>query len=93
MDAQPRPTPRLALPPASCQDVDSDCAAKARKGYCETKALHMLKNCIHSCSEEDLPGLMRFHLPHKRTILSPLIDLPGYQPRLASFYATPPNKR
>jgi hypothetical protein len=53
----------------------------------------MLKNCIHSCSEEDLPGLMRFHLPHKRTILSPLIDLPGYQPRLASFYATPPNKR
>ena len=36
---------------------------------------------------------MRFHLPHKRSILSPLIDLPGYQPRMAGFYATPPGKR
>lgn len=53
----------------------------------------MLKNCLKSCSEEDIVGTMRFHLPHKRTTLSPLIDLPGPQARLAGFYATPPGTR
>ena len=32
----------------------------------------MLKNCLKACSETDLPGLMRFHLPHQRTTLSPV---------------------
>lgn len=53
----------------------------------------MLTNCLKSCSEEDSTGLIRFHLPHKRTILSPQTDLPGWQPRLAGFYATPPGHR
>ena len=46
----------------------------------------MLKNCLKACSENDLPGLMRFHLPHKRTTISELIDLPGTPPRMAGFY-------
>ena len=46
-----------------------------------------------ACSENDLPGLMRFHLPHKRTTLSTHIDLPGSPPRMAGFYQTPPNAR
>ena len=38
---------------------------------------------IQACSENDLPGLMRFHMPHRRTTLSRLIDLPGSPPRMA----------
>jgi hypothetical protein len=71
-------------------DFQEDCARRAAQGQCSTHAITMLKSCLKSCSELDLDGLMRFHLPHNRTTLSPLIDLPGPQPHLASFFATPP---
>jgi len=45
----------------------------------------MLRNCLKSCSEEDIYGVMRFHLPHARTTLSPVIDLPGPQVSLCSM--------
>jgi len=68
----------------------SDCAERAAAGQCHSDPMRMLKKCLKSCSERDLEGMMRFHLPHSRTTLSPLIDLPGAPPRLASFYGTPP---
>ena len=74
-------------------DHRSDCAAQADAGKCESEPTTMLKSCLKSCSERDLTGMMRFHLPHKRTRLSPLIDLPHAPPRLAGFYQTPPQSR
>mmetsp|Transcript_33970 Transcript_33970/g.89350 ORF Transcript_33970/g.89350 Transcript_33970/m.89350 type:complete len:525 (-) Transcript_33970:385-1959(-) len=71
-------------------DHEADCASRAARGECHTQPTRMLKRCLKSCSEADLEGMMRFHLPHMRTRLSPLIDLPGATPRLAGFYATPP---
>jgi len=68
----------------------SDCASRAVRGECHTQPTRMLKQCLKACSETDLDGMMRFHLPHKRTTLSPHIDLPGAVPRLAGFYAVPP---
>ncbi|KAL1521325.1 hypothetical protein AB1Y20_020992 [Prymnesium parvum] len=82
-----------ALRCEALMDKDAACEQRAKAGECHAQAPHMLKNCLKSCSEQDVAGLMRFHLPHKRTILSPLIDLPGPQPRRAGFYATPPGKR
>jgi len=73
-------------------DKRDDCGDRARKGLCLTKPASMLRECLKSCSEEDLAGMMRFHLPHKRTTLSPLIDLPGSPPKVAGFYSTPPNE-
>jgi hypothetical protein len=73
-------------------DKDSSCAARARAGKCYSDPRRMLKECIKSCSELDLDGMMRFHLPHVRTTLSPLIDLPHQPPRLAGFYSTPPSE-
>jgi prolyl 4-hydroxylase len=74
-------------------DMRPDCASRAAAGKCESEPRQTLKECLKSCSEVDLAGLMRFHLPHMRTRLSPLIDLPGKQPRLAGFYQTPPSSR
>ena len=71
-------------------DLQPDCAQRAAGGECLSQPMRMLKQCLKSCSEVDLEGLMRFHLPHTRTRLSELIDLPGQPPRLASFYQTPP---
>ena len=71
-------------------DHKHDCAARAAAGECESNAIVMLKECLKSCSEIDLDGMMRFHLPHERTTLSPWIDLPAQPPRLAGFYQTPP---
>ncbi|KOO30129.1 procollagen-proline dioxygenase [Chrysochromulina tobinii] len=71
-------------------DHKSDCEARAKSGECAKQPMKMLKECLKSCSEHDLEGMMRFHLPHVRTTLSTLIDLPGVPPRLAGFYATPP---
>lgn len=74
-------------------DLKPDCEARARAGKCGTEPMRMLKECLKSCSELDLIGTMRFHLPHERTRLSTLIDLPGPQRRLAGFYQTPPSAR
>jgi len=82
-----------ALRCEAIMDKHADCAARAARGDCESEPTSMLKGCLKSCSELDLPGLMRFHMPHTRTTLSPRIDLPGTPPRLAGFYSTPPNAR
>ena len=82
-----------ALRCEALMDREASCAAKAAKGQCESNPTQMLKNCLKACSETDLPGLMRFHLPHRRTTLSLHIDLPGSPPRMAGFYSTPPNAR
>lgn len=82
-----------ALRCEAIMDKEASCAADAARGLCESNPTVMLKNCLKACSETDLPGLMRFHLPHRRTTLSPYIDLPGTPPRLAGFYSTPPNAR
>eukprot|EP00966_Prymnesium_polylepis_P120335 2780745-Prymnesium_polylepis.1 len=82
-----------ALRCEAIQDRSERCAERAAKGQCASQPIDMLKNCLKACSETDIRGMMSFHLPHKRTTLSPLIDLPGQQPRLAGFYATPPGKR
>ena len=74
-------------------DLKPDCEARARAGKCGTEPMRMLKECLKSCSELDLIGTLRFHLPHERTRLSTLIDLPGPQRRLAGFYQTPPSAR
>ena len=74
-------------------DMHSDCASRAANGKCESDPTRTLKGCLKSCSEVDLGGMMRFHLAHTRTTLSPLIDLPHAPPRLAGFYATPPQVR
>jgi prolyl 4-hydroxylase len=74
-------------------DKSSDCAVRAAQGKCASDSRRMLKECLKSCSEVDLAGTMRFHLPHERTHLSPYIDLPGSPPRLAGFYSTPPQSR
>ena len=74
-------------------DLKSDCASRAAKGECEKNPITMLKQCLKSCSEQDVDGLMRFHMPHTRTTVSKLIDLPYTPPRLAGFYATPPQSR
>ena len=55
----------------------SDCAERAAAGKCASDPVRTLKQCLKSCSEVDLEGMMRFHMPHTRTTLSPLIDLPG----------------
>jgi len=82
-----------ALRCEAIQDKSSDCASRVGRGECGSRPTSMLRDCLKSCSELDLDGLMHFHLPHKRTILSPLIDLPGTPPRLSGFYSTPPNAR
>ena len=82
-----------ALRCEAIMDKHANCAARAARGDCESEPTSMLKDCLKSCSELDLPGLMRFHMPHTRTTLSPRIDLPGTPPRLAGFYSTPPNAR
>jgi len=74
-------------------DHKTDCARRAAQGKCATDPVRTLKECLKSCSEVDLEGMMRFHMPHTRTTLSPLIDLPHAPPRLAGFYATPPQAR
>merc|ERR1719238_1418327 len=66
-----------ALRCEAIMDKEASCAADAARGLCESNPTVMLKNCLKACSETDLPGLMRFHLPHQRTTLSPHIDLPG----------------
>jgi len=71
-------------------DKQDDCEARAMAGECESKPTSMLKSCLKACSEIDLPGMMRFHLPHVRTTLSRFIDLPGSPPPLGGFYSTPP---
>ena len=73
-------------------DLKPDCEARARAGKCGTEPMRMLKECLKSCSELDLIGTMRFHLPHGVRD-STLIDLPGPQRRLAGFYQTPPSAR
>ena len=55
-------------------DHKSDCEARAKSGECAKQPMKMLKECLKSCSEHDLEGMMRFHLPHVRTTLSALID-------------------
>ena len=61
------------------------------QGECGTRPTSMLESeSKHALG--DLTGLMHFHLPHVRSIVSPLIDLPGSPPRLAGFYSTPPNR-
>mmetsp|Transcript_38486 Transcript_38486/g.80840 ORF Transcript_38486/g.80840 Transcript_38486/m.80840 type:complete len:732 (+) Transcript_38486:224-2419(+) len=82
-----------ALRCEAIQDKHASCERRAAQGECRTQPQTMLRDCLKSCSESDLQGLMQFHLPHKRTILSPLIDLPGTPPRLSGFYSTPPNAR
>ena len=74
-------------------DHKSDCPRRAAEGKCASDPTRMLKECLKSCSELDLDGMMRFHMPHERTRLSRLIDLPGPQPRVAGFYSTPPQAR
>uniref|UniRef100_A0A7S4EWB3 Fe2OG dioxygenase domain-containing protein n=1 Tax=Chrysotila carterae TaxID=13221 RepID=A0A7S4EWB3_CHRCT len=79
-----------ALRCEAIQDKHASCERRAAQGECRTQPQTMLRDCLKSCSESDLQGLMQFHLPHKRTILSPLIDLPGAPPRVAGHYSTPP---
>lgn len=57
-------------------DLDPNCAERAARGECATRAVQMAQRCLLTCSHVDLEAVMRTHLPDGPVIISPLIDLP-----------------
>ena len=59
------------------EDKRSNCGSLAAQGECSSNAVWMAQNCLVTCSAVDVDGVLSAQRAEFRTILSPLIDLPG----------------
>ena len=63
------------------EDKKSNCASLAARGKCRDDATHMAQNCLSTCAEQDVDGVLSAQRAEFRAILSPLIDIPGSMSR------------
>ena len=59
------------------EDKKSNCASLAARGRCRDDATYMAQNCLSTCAELDVDGVLSAQRAEYRAILSPLIDIPG----------------
>ena len=59
------------------EDKRSNCAELAARGECRENPTWMAQNCLVSCSAVDVDSVLAAQRAEFRTILSPLIDIPG----------------